>query len=68
MLTDNQVDVIVQGIRERYSKPDALAGSAPPPYAVAEPGDAMEIATLIQVRRGVHHFEDGSSDKIPIIG
>jgi cytochrome c oxidase cbb3-type subunit III len=45
MLTDNQVDVIVHGIRERYSKPDALAGSTPPPYT-AEPGDAGRGAAV----------------------
>lgn len=41
MLTDKQVEVIVRGIRERWSKPDALLRSAnPPPYSSAEPGDA----------------------------
>src|SRR5208337_2307785 len=30
MLTDKQVDVIIRGIRERYGKPDALAGIIPP--------------------------------------
>jgi cytochrome c oxidase cbb3-type subunit III len=45
MLTDNQVDVIVHGIRERYSKPDALAGITPPPYT-AEPGDAARGAAV----------------------
>src|SRR5690349_20362749 len=32
MLTDQQVDAIVRGIRERWSKPDALAGVNAPPY------------------------------------
>jgi len=45
MLTDNQVDVIVHGIRERYSNPDALAGITPPPYT-AEPGDAARGAAV----------------------
>jgi mono/diheme cytochrome c family protein len=40
ILTDNQVEVIVRGIRERWSKPDALHGANPPPYSSAEPGDA----------------------------
>jgi cytochrome c oxidase cbb3-type subunit III len=40
MLTDKQVDVIVRGIRERWSKPDALRGANPPPYSSSEPGDA----------------------------
>jgi cytochrome c oxidase cbb3-type subunit III len=40
LLTEKQIDVIVSGIRERWSKADALAGSVPPPYASAESGDA----------------------------
>jgi cytochrome c oxidase cbb3-type subunit III len=39
MLTDNQVDIIVRGIRARYSKPAVLAGFAPPAYAATEAGD-----------------------------
>ena len=45
MLTDNQVDVIIRGIRERYSKPNALAGLTPPPYA-AQPGDPSRGAAV----------------------
>jgi cytochrome c oxidase cbb3-type subunit 3 len=40
MLTEKQVDFIVHGIRERWSKPDALRGANPPPYAASAPGDA----------------------------
>jgi cytochrome c oxidase cbb3-type subunit 3 len=40
MLTDRQVDIIVQGVRERWSKPDALRGANPPPYSASSPGDA----------------------------
>ena len=39
MLTDKQIDVIVSGIRERWSKPDVLRGADPPPYSSSEPGD-----------------------------
>ena len=39
MLTDKQIDVIVRGIRERWSKPDALRGVNPPPYSSSEPGN-----------------------------
>jgi cytochrome c oxidase cbb3-type subunit 3 len=39
MLTDKQIDVIVAGIRERWSKPDVLRGSTPPPYSSSSPGD-----------------------------
>jgi cytochrome c oxidase cbb3-type subunit 3 len=48
MLTDNQVDVIIRGIRERYSKPNALAGVTPPPYTATEPGDATRGAVAYE--------------------
>src|SRR5271157_5666842 len=38
MLTDEQVNAIIRGIRERWSKPNALAGVVAPPYAAKEPG------------------------------
>jgi cytochrome c oxidase cbb3-type subunit III len=40
VLTEKQVDFIVHGIRERWSKPDTLRGANPPPYSAAAPGDA----------------------------
>src|SRR5271156_5412045 len=40
MLTDKQIDLIVRGIRERWSKPDALRGANPPPYASSQTGNA----------------------------
>jgi mono/diheme cytochrome c family protein len=39
MLTDEQVQVIVGGIRSRWAKPDAVRGAHPPPYAPQTPGD-----------------------------
>jgi mono/diheme cytochrome c family protein len=42
MLTDQQVNAIVSGIRERWSKPTALAGVTPPPYAAKELGNAQQ--------------------------
>ena len=38
MLTDEQVNAIIHGIRERWSKPDALAGVTAPPYAAKRSG------------------------------
>jgi mono/diheme cytochrome c family protein len=46
MLTDNQVDIIVRGLRQRYSKPDALAGMTPPPYSSNTPGDPKRGAAV----------------------
>jgi cytochrome c oxidase cbb3-type subunit III len=39
MLTDKQIDVIVGGIRERWSKPDVLGGADPPPHSPSTRGD-----------------------------
>lgn len=44
MLTDAQIEILVRGIRA-WAKPDALGGSAPPPYAGA-PGDAARGAEV----------------------
>ncbi|MFZ3215027.1 MAG: cytochrome c [Candidatus Acidiferrales bacterium] len=40
MLTDKQIDIIAQGIRTRWGKPDVLQGAIPPPYASTVPGNA----------------------------
>src|SRR5271169_5872769 len=42
MLTDEQVNAIIRGIRQRWSKPDALAGVSAPPYAAKAPGNAQQ--------------------------
>jgi cytochrome c oxidase cbb3-type subunit III len=38
MLTGKQIDLIVSGIRDRWSKPDVLQGASPPPYSSSESG------------------------------
>ena len=57
LLTEKQIDVIVRGIRERWSKADALHGSVPPPYASTESGDAARgskvYATYCQSCHGI---------------
>ena len=42
MLTDEQVNAIIRGIRERWSKPNALAGVTAPPYAAKAPGNPQQ--------------------------
>ena len=39
MLTEKQIDLIAAGIRQRWSKPDVLSGTNPPPYSSTTPGD-----------------------------
>jgi mono/diheme cytochrome c family protein len=40
MLTEKQIVLIVSGIRERWSKPNALSGANPPPYSSTIAGDS----------------------------
>jgi cytochrome c oxidase cbb3-type subunit 3 len=42
MLTDEQITAIIHGIRERWGKPNALAGMSPPPYAAKEAGNPQQ--------------------------
>jgi mono/diheme cytochrome c family protein len=46
MLTDKQIDAIARGIRERWSKADALQGAVPPPYSPAESGNSSRGAEV----------------------
>ena len=39
MLTDQQIDAIIHGIRQRWAKADVLKGVAAPPYAAKAPGN-----------------------------
>jgi cytochrome c oxidase cbb3-type subunit III len=39
MLTEKQIDAIVQGIRRHWAQPDILRDANPPPYSSSEPGD-----------------------------
>jgi mono/diheme cytochrome c family protein len=59
MLTDNQVDVIIHGIRERYAKPNTLAGVTLPPYSSTEPGDASRGAAVYATFCSSCHGPDG---------
>jgi mono/diheme cytochrome c family protein len=46
MLTDQQIAIIVRGIREHWSQPNVFRGENPPPYSATSPGDASRGATL----------------------
>lgn len=59
MLTDNQVDIIVRGIRQRHSNPSVLAGLAPPPYKAGEAGDAQRGAAVYATFCSSCHGTDG---------
>ena len=42
MLTDQQINAIIRGIRERWSKPNTLSGIVAPPYASKSPGNPQQ--------------------------
>jgi cytochrome c oxidase cbb3-type subunit 3 len=59
MLTEKQIDVIVRGIRERWSKPNVLNGTAPPPYASTSPGDSSRGSQVYVTYCSSCHGDDG---------
>jgi mono/diheme cytochrome c family protein len=59
MLTDSQVDALVDGLRSRWSRPAALAGANPPPYVSASAGDIHRGASVYQTFCHSCHGEDG---------
>jgi len=63
MLTDDQINVIVRGMRSRWAKPDALHGVAAPPYATPSPGDAKRGASAYSAYCSSCHGADGRGGK-----
>jgi cytochrome c oxidase cbb3-type subunit 3 len=59
MLTDQQIDVIVRGIREHWSKPDMLRGENVPPYSAANLGDASHGSAVFATYCASCHGADG---------
>src|SRR6266576_3134743 len=58
MLTDNQVDALVRGIRS-LAKPDALSDTTPPPYAAQAPGNPQRGAEAYGIYCSSCHGVDG---------
>jgi cytochrome c oxidase cbb3-type subunit III len=63
MLTDDQINVIVGGIRSRWASPNALRGADPPPSAAQTPGDPKRGATVYVTYCSSCHGADGRGDK-----
>jgi cytochrome c oxidase cbb3-type subunit III len=59
MLTEKQIDVIARGIRERWSKPNALSGANPPPYSSTSPGDSSRGSQVYATFCSSCHGVDG---------
>ena len=63
MLTDDQINAIVDGIRSRWAKPDALGGADAPPYATQAPGDSTRGAAAFAIYCSSCHGVDGHGGK-----
>jgi mono/diheme cytochrome c family protein len=63
MLTDDQIDAIVHGIRAHWGKTDALHDAHPPPYAAQGSGDAKRGAAVYGVYCAPCHGADGGGGK-----
>jgi cytochrome c oxidase cbb3-type subunit 3 len=61
MLTDDQIDVIVNGIRTRWAKPDGHLNA--PPYAAQGPGDPKRGADVYGTYCSSCHGADGHGSK-----
>jgi mono/diheme cytochrome c family protein len=59
MLTDEQIDAIVSGMRTRWASPHATAGIALPPYAEASPGDVQRGGAAFAVYCARCHGDTG---------
>jgi cytochrome c oxidase cbb3-type subunit 3 len=59
MLTDKQIDVIVSGIRERWSKSDIFGGADPPAYSSSGSGDSAHGSQVYAAYCGSCHGPGG---------
>src|SRR6267378_3021347 len=62
MLTDNQIDALVRGIRS-WAQSGLLPGANPPPYAAQTPGDPQRGAEVYQTFCSSCHGPDGTLGK-----
>ena len=60
VLTDEQIDILINGIRQRWGRPDAVAGAAPPPYAGDGAGDATRGREVYATSCTSCHGADGT--------
>jgi mono/diheme cytochrome c family protein len=63
MLSVDQINVIVGGIRSRWAKPDALRGADPPPYRAPSPGDPRRGAGVYGIYCSSCHGADGQGGR-----
>jgi cytochrome c oxidase cbb3-type subunit 3 len=59
MLTEQQIDVLVDGMRRRWSRPAAVGGANPPAYAATSAGDIHRGGVAYQAYCQSCHGADG---------
>ncbi len=59
MLTDKQVNAIVQGMRQRWGQPQVLQGVTPPPYTAKSAGNQQQGAVAFGTFCASCHGADG---------
>jgi cytochrome c oxidase cbb3-type subunit 3 len=62
MLTEKQIDALVNGIRT-WARPGALDGATPPPYSTETPGDPKRGADVYRTFCSTCHGADGQGGK-----
>jgi mono/diheme cytochrome c family protein len=72
MLTEAQVNTLIDGMRKRWSQPNIFAGSTPPPYAQTQTGDAHSGEQTYQARcsacHASSHQQITSPDYLALVG
>jgi cytochrome c oxidase cbb3-type subunit 3 len=63
MLTDDQINVIIGGIRSRWAKSSAQRDPDTPPYAAQSPGDPKRGAAAFAIYCSSCHGSDGHGGK-----
>lgn len=60
-LTDEQIDILISAMRQRWGRPGVLAGAVPPPHTSTAPGDARRGADVYAASCQPCHGADGTS-------
>ena len=66
MLTDAQVEAIVAGMRQRWSRSNAFEGAQPPPYAQDHAGDVQRGLQTYQARCAMCHKQSREEITSPL--
>lgn len=67
MLTDQQINAIIAGMRKEWAKPNAFAGMTPPPYHQPEGGNAQHGQQVYQQRcTACHQGNDRQQPNSPV--